>query len=248
MASWVESAAERFWQAAGGEPPFPRDLEASIGIALPVMIVRLPRLGIFSAEQWLARSGAQARLRGSNGAASHDRPLRACLIARFGNGCLLIDAADPPDEQRYSLAHETAHFILDYQLPYERATRRVGPWATDILDGNRRPDDDERIDAALAGVELRPFVQLLERGARGVERTAIAAAEARADLLALELLAPRECAVGVLPTGGLHEERVERGAERFAAGFGLPLPVGRAYARRLIDRRDGRLSWEEWLR
>ena len=63
MQTSLETAAERFWTAAGEPEPFPRRLEDSIALALPVMVARLPRLGLFSAERWLGRHGPSIPLR-----------------------------------------------------------------------------------------------------------------------------------------------------------------------------------------
>lgn len=247
MEAWVEAAAERFWHAAGGPETFPRTLEGSIALALPVMVARLPRLGLFSAERWLSRRGAPADAAAPVDAARRDRPLRACLYAWDGSGCILLDAADPPDEQRFSLAHEAAHFILDYQQPRERVAARVGDAATAVLDGRRAATLEERIDATLAGVTLAPHLHLMERGERGIERGAVAAAESRADQLAFELLAPWRQALALLPDGGRAAERQAGATRALASAFGLPTALAEAYARRLLAARDGPPRWREWL-
>lgn len=247
METWLETAAERFWTAADRPEPFPRNLEDAIALALPVMVARLPRLGLFSAERWLSQYSPRfiwsAPERGGRG----DRRLRACLVADDENGCILLDAADPPDEQRYSLAHEVAHFILDYQQPRQLAQRRLGGAALAVLDGRRPASDSERIEAALAGVTLGAHLHLMERGPTGVEAAAIARAEADADRLALQLLAPEDHALAVLPTTGCFAERLTGGTAALIATFGLPAAVAAPFARRLITRRDGPPGWYEWL-
>ena len=39
------------------------------------------------------------------------RMLRACLVARHGYGVAFIDGTDDDAEQRFSIAHELAHFL-----------------------------------------------------------------------------------------------------------------------------------------
>lgn len=245
MQTWLETAAERFWTAAGGPESFPRRLEDSIALALPVMVARLPRLGLFSAERWLSLHSPSLRLGAPTG--KGDRRLRACLVADQGNGCILLDAGDPPDEQRYSLAHEAAHFILEYQQPRGATRRRLGDATLAVLDGLRPATDEERIDAALAGMSLGAHVHLMERGLHGVERATIARAEAEADQLALQLLAPEDCALRVLPAAGRFSERLAAGTAALVASFGLPAPIAAPYARRLVAQRDGPPGWQEWL-
>lgn len=246
MEAWLEVAAERFWAAAGGPEPFPRPLEGSIALALPVMVVRLPRLGLFSAARWLSRNGSPFNLTGIAGV-SGDRRLRACLVAFDGNGCILLDGADPADEQRYSLAHEAAHFILDYQQPRRLAEQRLGGAVLAVLDGRRPASDDERVGATLASVALHPHLHIMERGPTGVEQAAIVRAEHDADRLALQLLAPQDAALTILPRAGRFADRVALGTAALAAAFGLPVAIAAQYARQLVIARDGPPGWQEWL-
>lgn len=47
--------AERFWSLVGRTEPFPRSLESSVGWALPLAIVKLPRLGLSELQRWLLK-------------------------------------------------------------------------------------------------------------------------------------------------------------------------------------------------
>src|SRR5207249_2805502 len=106
---------------------------------------------------WLRRRSIVCRL------ALHDRPLRAALVAHGGKGLVFLDGTDPDDERRYSLAHETAHFLIAAWWPRLRAERKLGPASLEVLDGRRSPTRTERIDAALAGLALGTRVHLMER-------------------------------------------------------------------------------------
>ncbi|HZQ09243.1 MAG TPA: ImmA/IrrE family metallo-endopeptidase [Anaerolineae bacterium] len=35
---------------------------------------------------------------------------------------IFLDGSDPANEQRITVAHEIAHFLVDYQMPRARAT------------------------------------------------------------------------------------------------------------------------------
>lgn len=110
----VDEQAAAFWRRVGDPPSFPRDLEAAILWGLPLAIVKLPRLRPGAVDDWFRRRG---RAHGVGGA---DRALRACLVAFRGRGVIFLDAADAAAEFRFSLAHEAAHFIVDYLVPRER--------------------------------------------------------------------------------------------------------------------------------
>jgi len=235
----TEELAERFWADAGGPPPYPRDLQAAIAYACPLGVVEIGGLSVAAVETWLAERCP--RLRGA-GSVQHgcrlgvaERSLRACLVARAGEGLVFVDAADPPAERRFSLAHEIAHFLADYRRPRERAAARLGPAVLAVLDGLRPPTAVERIDAVLARVPLGIHVHLLERTADGLAaRAAIARAERHADQLALELLAPRAAvasalAARALPPAGSPARRAAVAA-LLVADFGLPPAIATAYA------------------
>lgn len=159
-----------------------------------------------------------------------DRPLRGALYATPDAGFIFLDGSDPGDERRFSFAHEVAHFLLEYVEPRRRAALRLGPHALDALDGHRPASAEDRIDAALAGVDLEPQLHLLDRSPGLLPATRAAAqAEARADQLAVELLAPvglvqrlRPARAGIAELAGWLREQ-----------FGLPGVVATAYARQL---------------
>jgi hypothetical protein len=225
--NWVIEAADAFWSAVGERESFPRNLRTPIATILPVAVVTLPRLRLRGVGEWLRRQDIVC------GLGEHDRSLRACLIARRGQGLIFLDGSDPPDEQRFSLAHEAAHFIRDYWQSRHRAIERLGPAALEVLDGDRLPEPSERIDAVLSHVELSYHVHLLERTQDGeVANRVIAIAERSADLLACQLLAPADHVlqdVPAMPSDALCEFI----ARRLADEFGLPTFQARAYAARL---------------
>ena len=231
---WVVEAAAAFWAAAGGPEPFPRTLERAIIRALPLSIVPLSRLSVAAVAHWLGSQGIVGL------ALVTDRRLRACLVARYGHGFIFLDRDDPPAEQRFSLAHELAHFLHDYQLPRATVVARLGPAAQEVLDGDRPPTRAERIDAVLAQVSLAPHVHFMERTEDGhPTRAVVSAAERDADRLAFELLAPAEVV--------LHRARdtaSARGPEALThlliAEFGLPAVPARQYAALLAPSRPPR--------
>ena len=108
---------------------FPRDLRRPIARALPLSVVLLPSLSVRAALEWLRSWGIVCEFPGQ------DRLLRACLVARRGHGIALINGADTDSEQRFSIAHELAHFLRDYWIIRKQASRKLGAKALEVLDG-----------------------------------------------------------------------------------------------------------------
>ncbi len=220
-ALWAQEAAERFWIAAGGPPPFPRDLREAIPLALPLAVVELPDLCLAAVDQWLGARGVSLPL------GAPDRALRAALLARGAAGLVFVHAGDTADERRFSLAHEVAHYLIEYALPHARASKRLGAEAAQALAAGAAAPLALRIDAALAGLPPRLHLHLLERDGTG--RSRVAAAERQADLLALELLAPVESVRARFPAGS-GRAAVESALRQ---AYGLPARLARDYAQRL---------------
>src|SRR4051812_4215291 len=106
----IRKIATDFWRLAEGAASFPRNIEMAILWALPLAVAKIPRLRVASVCAWLSEYGLPAIV------PIGDRELRACVVAACGRGVIFIDGSDPLDEQRLSLAHELAHFLLDYLL------------------------------------------------------------------------------------------------------------------------------------
>jgi hypothetical protein len=187
----------------------------------------LPGLSINNIQAWFSKRGCEIRFDGQ------DRRLRGCLTAVGGTAIIFIDGADSTAEHRFTFAHETAHFLLDYLLPRLRATDLLGPAILEVLDGLRPPTETEGIDAAINACPLGLHYHLLDRR----ERTGhISAVESRADQLAWELLAPDEelaCRFGAKSISA-----VDVCAELIHV-YGLPSPEAARYAERWTRARIG---------
>ncbi len=241
----AEVRAEEFWRLAGCTEPYPRSLEPTVSWALPLAIVKLPRLWLAEIHRWLAERQIKFECQGAN------RPLRACLLARAGYGLVFIDGADPRDQQRMSLAHEIAHFIWDYLDPRRRALDAFGEQILPVLDGDRAPSITEQVDGALRGMALGTFHHLMVRSARGsVTQIAALQSEDRADRLALELLAPRRVVLRRLEHRGIrwrHASAFTLAQQVLVDEFGLPAPAAETYGRLLVLGSRRPRSFDEWL-
>lgn len=237
--------AQGFWRLAGRTEPFPRSLESSVTWALPLAIIKLPRLGLSELRSWLSRKGIHLHMGGPN------RPLRACLLARGGRGLVVLDGSDPEDERRLSLAHEAAHFLVDYVHPRHKALEALGEAGREVLDGLRPPTLEERLMGVLRGVEVGVYTHLMGRSAAGeVNRLEVLAAEDRAGRIALELLAPRQSVLARLEARAIrwHESSaVSAATEVLVKEFGLPQAIAEEYGRSLVLSRRSTRSFREWL-
>lgn len=220
---WVSELASTFWKQAGEEEPFPRDLRRGIALGLPLSVVAIPALSVGGVRRWLARNGVDLAV------ATSERRLRACLVARFGRGIVFLDAADSPDEQRFSLAHEVAHYLRDYWKPRQEAIKGLGPGVLEVLDGRRAPSVAERVHSLLARIPLELHVHLMERSPQGfVTDSRVRLAEIDADRLAFELLAPAE---RVLADASGRDRLVKVLCEV----YGLPRAPAQQYASMLLS-------------
>ena len=224
-ALWIHEIADRFWADADGTPPnFPRDLLEVACWALPIAAVELADLSIDRINAWLAERDSELGLTVPN------RPLRACILVHQGSGVLFVDAADADDERRFSVAHELAHFLIEYTVPREQARARLGESVLLVLDGRRAASADERIGAVLGRVALDAGLHLMERTPDGhLPGREASTAERRADELAFELLAPFDAVQACWP------DQADRQtvAATLRRTFGLPTAPAEVYARHL---------------
>lgn len=215
-ALWAADLAERFWDIAGEPGPFPRDLRQPAESALPLAVIDLPNLCVAGMLDWLTQRGIALTQQ------TPDRPLRAALAAWAGTGLIFLDANDPLDERRFSLAHELAHFLNDYWQPRQRAEHLLGPTIDSVFDGVRPPTQEERLHATLRGLTLSVNVHLLERKPHIVNAD-VAVAECDADRLACELLAPAATILSRYQSRSQAEHALRE-------TFGLPSSEAAAYA------------------
>jgi hypothetical protein len=133
---WVIGLAEQFWADAGEVPAgFPRELALPAAMAALITPVERPGLRVRSVIDYLTPKRLPVNF------AEPDRPLRAALYCWKGAGYVFLDPADPPDERRFSFAHELAHFLRTTPPPAGRWSDRSDrpPWTCSTGCGSRRP-------------------------------------------------------------------------------------------------------------
>jgi hypothetical protein len=213
MRAEVLFLAEQFWGRVHEAFPFPRDIERATMLALPVFVVKLPRLTVERIASWLHARGAAIAVPLCEG------DMAGCVVAHRGRAVIFVAGSDPADEQRATVAHELAHFIRHYLVPRERAVRTLGVAIVGVLDGDREPTYAERARGVLRDVPVGVHVHILPRGDR---QGVIAQVEREADELALELLAPREAAAEYLRSIGAPDLSPRQRRRLLGKHFGLP--------------------------
>jgi len=182
---------------------------------------------------------------------TQDRPLHGCLLAYAGRGCALLNGADNNAELRFSLAHEAAHFMLDYLSPRQEATSRLGPEILEVFDGRRAATTQERVHAILGQISVGFHTHFMDRGNDGVMGcVGTGEVEASADHLAFELLAPEDEVrrrVGRVARNYDQHHRLQTATRILREQFGLPPSIAVKYTRLLYpDTRSS--SVRDWLR
>jgi hypothetical protein len=215
----LEARAADFWAGTDLADAYPRGVEQAIALKLPVTVVKVPVVTVQAAGRWLRRHHRTPAF------PPHRRDLMGCLYADRGHGFIFICGADEPEEQRFTVAHDTAHFLVDYWWPRLRVIDALGPSITAVLDGQRLASIAERASAILASVRVGPHWHLLPRQG-GHEDIHLACVEDRADELGLELVAPRALVVQMVrATPPRVQSDVEAVCRALGAFFGLPAYV-----------------------
>ncbi len=240
----IENTALEFWEWVEASPPFPRNMEDWFLYIFPLDVERVPDLPIGQINAWAQATGSSYHFHGDK-----RRRLRGCIFPRRNLGTIFVDASDPLEEQRLTIAHEGAHFLYDYHLPRKRAIEALGEDIREVLDGMRAPTREERLDGVLANVHIGIKGHLMERPDEGVPTNFILDAEDRADRLALELLAPAASLRERMqqtnaPTG--YRARLAFLTTALYTEYGLPQSINAFYAEMLLHQ-WGEPTFRDWL-
>jgi len=210
---------------------FPRDLAEDLPLVLPLTVVPLPGLTPRQGLEWLV-----SHRRAHGGLVETDDLKHGFTVAHAGVGVLFLNSEDPPDEQRFTLAHEVAHFVLDHLQPRSRVLRARGESILPVLNGKQEPTVAEQLFSVLERMPYRTQANFMDRNDKGGPRTGqVMESEQRADRLAFELLAPRSELLPLLHQAGRKELEAE-----LVSRFGLPVREARTYARWLLLERPSR--------
>jgi len=213
-----EILAQEFWAGTGLDSTFPRELERALALKLPLALVKLPLLSMAVVRSWLERRRISVPF------PSGQEDLCGCLVAYREHGIIFVCGADEAAEQRFTLAHEVAHFLRDYLWPRQQIVQKLGENMREVLDGLRPATSAERAAAILSSVRLGAHIHLLPRFGTDEEGDAVVMQiEERADALALELVAPHRRIGAFLQERASHTpSSLEDTCAALAAYFVLP--------------------------
>lgn len=240
---WLAHVTENFWSEIGSEIIYPLDLNNIISRSFPLSVITLPLLRVSRVESWFQQQGIPFNF------LCQDRSLCGCIIAVRGTGFIFADSSDPDDERRYTVAHEVAHFLLDYLYPRQKVLQLFGDSIRPVLDGERTPTKIEMLDALLSSVKLGTYTDLMPRSYKGdIDQAYILPAEEKADRFALELLAPSE---RVLSQVALQDpmtvnEGTQITNQVLTLVYGLPPAVAKKYGAYLL-RNYTQKTMVEWF-
>ncbi len=229
-----------FWDLAGEVEPFPRSLERTIALALPIAIIKMPRLALGSIETWLRSRQIKYSFK------SESRFVRGCLISYGGKGFIFCDGTDPYDEIRFTIAHEVGHFLADYWYPRQKAVNKFGSGILDVFDGIRGPTVTERVHSVFEGTRIGIVSNLMDRNDT---RDFVWIVEDQADKIGFGLLAPpQDVLKGINFSQSQFFQRQELLSRKLIHSFGLPAFAAKTYSNVLLRYIGKGPSWVETLR
>lgn len=239
MPAELEFLADEFWKG------FNRPGELRKAAKRYCQIFEIKDLSYFRLKSWYASNlpalGQKILL------PPEDRKLHGFFDHWKNQGLLFLNKDDDPPEKCFSLAHELAHFLIEYDRHRKRAIEAMGEErAAEFLE--QRTTTNERTKGLLHGVSFGPFPHFLEMDRQsGFHRYGIAVAERNADLLAYELLAPRRD-MRERTTSKRFYPAKEEAYQVLIRDFQLPKKQAATYAYDLAEELTGGPSFEDFLK
>jgi hypothetical protein len=241
-ATSAEQLVQDFWARVGNQEPFPRQLERSIMLTMPVFVVKVHRHRLDT--QYICNHLRHRQV--PIPANWTPRRLNGCLIAYKGEAAIFVDGTLSPEDVRVIIAHEFGHYLADYEWPRSKAVRHLGNGILAVLDGARPPSRSEVFAAALADVRIGFYMHYMDRSECSKSKVLVSHVEETADLVGAELLAPRKLVFATIKkTQRAFSQKIC--ARLLADKFGLPRSYAAWYAARLAASERRTRSFTEIL-
>lgn len=231
----LEQCAAVFWEPIPQRNEFPRDLEQHLSLHYEASIESMSDLTVNRVQQWLLTKALASQV------TLNDRRLDGCIIAQKGHAILFIDAALALDERRMIIAHETAHFWIDYELPRRRIKQRYGAAGMQILDKERPSHTVEVLMAAATGSPIQEFYHYHFK-----DRKRETEVEQQANTLACLLIAPPREVLARARRCRIARDDESKWMELLHQGYGMPGNWARGYLPLLLRNIRGR-SFSAWF-
>lgn len=182
----IERIAREFWSTVDQVYRENFDILGAVETSLTIDLIQLQKLSLRKIQDWLDARKINIAID------AIDRDLHGALLIKAGSVCMFVEEAGDEIQQRFTIAHEVSHFLLDYQIPLERALLQFGAEIEEVLNGNQKATRSQLVTSMINGVNLEPYSFLIEKTGNGSFLSwSNFNAENEADYLALELLAPR---------------------------------------------------------
>lgn len=224
----LERIAQEFWSKADQTHRSNFDILNAVPSVLPIDVVHLPALSLRTIESWFRDRHVHLELD------ADERIRHGFIILCEGVGFIFLNADDSLIDQRFTIAHEASHFLLDHRMPKERAVLEIGTDIKTVLNGASEPSVYHHVKALIKGIDIRPGSHLLEKNGSGSCRSwNNFNSENEADYLALELLAPRLNAIRDTLTGSKrlnYRQFVGSCREILRERYQLPSAIAEHYA------------------
>lgn len=231
----LEQCAAAFWEPIPERNLFPRDLERYLPVHYQASIESLSGLTVQRVHEWLLASC------NPYSGSPNNRRLDGCVIAKKGYAILFIDDALPQDERRMIVAHETAHFWIDYELPRRRMKLRYGEGGMQALEQERAAKTVELLMATATGAPIQAFYHYHFKETK--QETEV---EQRANSLACLLIAPRKQVIAQARKKQLAREDESKWLGLLHQTFGVPENWARGYLP-LLQRNYRDRAFSSWF-
>jgi hypothetical protein len=223
--SLAEQLVADFWGRVGYTEAFPRQLEQSIMLTVPVHIVKVHGcLDTAFIRERLRRRGITLRT------AWKERKMRGCLVALKEDAAIFVDGTLSPNDWRVIVAHEFGHYLAEFEFPRRRALRYLGQPVLKVFDGERPASPAEKLAATLSNVNVGVLVHYMDRSEDS--RALVQGVEDTACVVGAELIAPRKVVLEAIVRRKLCGPAITKLLED---DFGLPSDYARWHADRLVQ-------------
>lgn len=230
----LDHCATAFWDPIPKKNRFPRDLEEHLSIYYPASIEPITRMTVNSVHGWLSTHGYA-----SCPSCASDQRLDGCIVANQGHAFLFIDNALPRDERRMIVAHETAHYWHDYEMPRRRMGKRFGKDGLHLLDNPISGID--LLMASASGVPIQAYYHYHQKDAHLESEV-----ERRANTLTCLFIAPLSSVMDKAAKDGVAWDDDSRWLAMLQHSFGIPQRWAVGYLP-LLPRKPVSPSFSSWF-
>lgn len=238
-ATAIEALATDFAEETRFEPGNAETLKGAIDATNRVRVRKVKKLTVEKVQERLSRSQIDIEL-------TYKADIEGFLIVVGGDALIFLDP-DPPERFQFNLAHEIAHYLIEYHHPASRVQRGLGMEALQMKNGEVALSIEMRIKAFLMKINIQPFTHLLDlSGLSARDRIRVSNAEINADRLAFELLAPFQQVKPVV-MAKRYGDVVNKAEKLLRAHYGFPDIEAGLYAEWIGSRITGGRTMEERL-